>query len=357
MSIPLLDAFPYPWALREAQMLHIALCELYPSSKAAMFVAERAGHQPWNFNLDQPAYLLWRDILGAGATARSNRVLVQVARDEKPTSPRAPFFEAMLASRDCAVDAEPRGPDGAPSFIVSTDQVTEPEALLFHDDLSLEVGRVPALIDTLRMLLTISPAVCLLRVRGPAGEQTGTGFRIADDLLLTNWHVARVLGQPATAITAEFGFEDDGRGGGLASQTFPCDPAHVAGDQSDDWAVVRVSAALPPTVPVLPLSSAAAPSLQAQAFILQHPGGQRKRLAFVRNQVTGVDARIVHYLSDTQQGSSGSPVLDAQGRLIALHHAGGRPQEVAGRPPLRKNEGIRIERVQAGALAAGLALP
>jgi V8-like Glu-specific endopeptidase len=73
--------------------------------------------------------------------------------------------------------------------------------------------------------------------------------------------------------------------------------------------------------------------------------------------VTGIDARVVHYLSDTQQGSSGSPVLDAQGRIIALHHAGGRPQEVAGRPPLRRNEGIRIERVQAGALAAGLALP
>jgi hypothetical protein len=31
--------------------------------------------------------------------------------------------------------------------------------------------------------------------------------------------------------------------------------------------------------------------------------------------------------------------------LIALHHAGGRPVEVAGKPPVAKNEGVRISRV------------
>jgi hypothetical protein len=34
--------------------------------------------------------------------------------------------------------------------------------------------------------------------------------------------------------------------------------------------------------------------------------------------------------------------------LIALHHLGGRPQEVAGKQPFRKNEGIRIPRILEG---------
>jgi hypothetical protein len=49
-------------------------------------------------------------------------------------------------------------------------------------------------------------------------------------------------------------------------------------------------------------------------------------------------------------------VFDSQGRLIGLHHVGGRPQEVAGKP-FKKNEGIRIQRVIAGLAAAGIAVP
>ena len=84
------------------------------------------------------------------------------------------------------------------------------------------------------------------------------------------------------------------------------------------------------------------------SYILQHPLGDRKRLGFVRNTVTDYNERVVHYLTDTQQGSSGSPVFNSEGGLVALHHAGGRPQEALGKAPVRKNEGIRISRVLAG---------
>jgi V8-like Glu-specific endopeptidase len=77
----------------------------------------------------------------------------------------------------------------------------------------------------------------------------------------------------------------------------------------------------------------------------------------VRNQVSSFDDRVLHYLTDTQQGSSGSPVFDAQGRLIGLHHAGGTPQQVIGKPPMAKNEGIRIPRVVAGLQAQNVDAP
>ena len=99
---------------------------------------------------------------------------------------------------------------------------------------------------------------------------------------------------------------------------------------------------------MLKLSEAVLPVPNAPVYIIQHPGGDRKRIGFVRNQVTDFDARVVHYLTDTQTGSSGAPVFDAAGKLVALHHAGGRPQEVVGKPPVKKHEGIRISCVLAG---------
>ena len=64
----------------------------------------------------------------------------------------------------------------------------------------------------------------------------------------------------------------------------------------------------------------------------------------------------MHYLTDTQEGSSGSPVFDQEGKLFALHHAGGRPQEVLGRAPLSKNEGIRINKIVKGLQDKGVSI-
>jgi hypothetical protein len=133
----------------------------------------------------------------------------------------------------------------------------------------------------------------------------------------------------------------------------------IVASEEDDWGVISVAsgAELDDAWPTISLKDAAEPVVGAPAYIVQHPLGSRKRLGYVRNQVSAVDDRTVHYLTDTQEGSSGSPVFDAQGRLIALHHSGGRPQEVVGTPPVKKNEGIRIPRVVAGLSGANVLLP
>jgi hypothetical protein len=345
----IVDAHPFPWADPVAQELHATLCDIYPTPKGAMFVAERGGIHPAFLNPDQYAFLLWKDVLDTGARSGKNRKVVEAARDLNPTTPRRSFLDELLsAAAVVTVDRQSRGADGAPVFISANDQITEPEALLFKDDLTLPIGRIPWLIDVLQRLQTLAPSVCRMRVSFAAGTQNGTAFRIAPNLLLTNWHVVNYEGALGTSATAEFGYDDDGQGGGLTSKAVACKMATVRGDPNDDWAIVEPDGALPDGIPIVKLSEAIDPANGALAFIVQHPGGERKRIAYVRNQITSFDNRVAHYLSDTQTGSSGSPVFHESGRLLALHRAGGRPQEVAGRMPLRKNEGILIPRIVAG---------
>jgi V8-like Glu-specific endopeptidase len=352
----ILNTVPFPFHLPEAQELHATLADLYPSSNRALFVAVRAGMNAAMLLDAQPAFFLWSDILRDSAAAGTTAKVVTIARDLNPDSPRRPFLDAVLAGQAESCH-QPRGADGAPKFLKSTDNVTEPEALLFHDDLTLQIGRVPWLIGVLQRLIDAAPSVCKLSVNFGGASGSGTAFRIADDLLLTNWHVLHAGDRTAQSVTAEFGFDDDGKGGGLASTALACDAGSIRGDQADDWSIITVSKAMPATVPIIKLSQAVDPVNSAPAFIVQHPGGERKRVAYVRNQITEFDDRVVQYLSDTQPGSSGSPVLDDQGRLVALHHAGGRPQEVAGKTPLRKNEGIRIPRIRLGLEALQVTVP
>jgi Trypsin-like peptidase domain len=231
--------------------------------------------------------------------------------------------------------------------------------MLFGDDLTLAAGRLPRLIGTLQRLVAVVPAVCKLTVEfAGGGTQFGTAFRIAPDLLLTNWHVLHRKddGAPAMVVNAEFGYDEDEDGTLLGGTPIRCAVPRVAGDAADDWLVVRTLDDLDDGWPVLPLGAAVVPAVDSAAYVIQHPYGSRKRVGFVRNQVSHIDDRVVHYLTDTAVGSSGSPVVDATGRLIALHHRGGKPQTVAGKSPIRKKEGIRIPRVTAGLAAAGIAV-
>jgi V8-like Glu-specific endopeptidase len=354
----LVDTAPFPWELPEAQELHAALCEMYPTSKGAMFVAARSGLDPAMLFGEQPAYMLWKEVLDLATSSLKVRKLVEVVRSLNPEHPRRAFLDSLLVASPTPfpIEAQPRGLDGEPAFLRSTDNVTEPEALLFQDDLTLPIGRVPWLISVLERLRAVAPAVCRIQSSWASTSQRGTGFRISQNLILTNWHVLHSRSIVTSAVTAEFGFDDDGKGGGLASKAAVCNVASIRGQAADDWAVIEV-AGLDATIPILALSQSVAPATDAPAFVIQHPGGERKRIAYVRNQITFFDERVVQYLSDTQTGSSGSPVLNEDGRLIALHHAGGRPQEVAGKAPLRKNEGIRIQRVLDGLSQLGIAVP
>ena len=342
---------PYPFHREDARRLHQALSQLYATPKQAVLVAQQAGLDVSHIFADQAPFFVWKDILEAAAVAGLLEPLVQDVRQRlSASSPYRPLLDDLLADRPVPASGEPRDLDGAPQFVHGAGGILEQEALLYRDDLTIQVGALPALIATLQRLTALAPSVCKLTVDVLDGEQFGTAFRIGPDLLLTNWHVLhrKSDGVRAGAVLAEFGYEDDGQGGVRAVIAIACDPASIQASQADDWAVIRAKAPLAAAWPEVRLEEAVNPVLNGAAFVIQHPQGARKRVSIVRNQVSFFDGRVVQYLADTQVGSSGAPVFDAEGRLIALHHAGGLPQEVTGKAPLRKNEGIRISRIIAG---------
>jgi V8-like Glu-specific endopeptidase len=166
-------------------------------------------------------------------------------------------------------------------------------------------------------------------------------------MLLTNHHVvhSKSAGTPATAASAQFGYDDNGQGGFLPGTVFPCDVTTIQADKVSDWAVLLAVDNLPDSIPVIDLNNAVPAKLNDQAFIIQHPQAGTKKIGYVRNSVSNVDDTVAHYLTDTQEGASGAPVFNEQGEIIAVHRAGGRPIELPGKQPMKKNEGVLISRI------------
>jgi endonuclease G, mitochondrial len=56
--------------------------------------------------------------------------------------------------------------------------------------------------------------------------------------------------------------------------------------------------------------------------IIQHPRGKPKQIALRENRVIQILDNFVHCLTDTDPGSSGSPVFNDQWDVVSLHHSG-----------------------------------
>jgi len=192
------------------------------------------------------------------------------------------------------------------------------------------------------------------------GTLYGTGFLIGPSALLTNHHVIKALeagkAQPAT-VRVQFDYKklpdgkvDDGRIVKLATDwlidsspyaeaDFEVDPVTLPSTEELDYAVLRLAekVAEEPVVrnssdtnaPTrgsidLGLSPDASPGAGTSVFIVQHPKGQPLALAMETQgmlKANGNGTRL-RYQTNTEGGSSGSPVFDQEWKLIALHHAG-----------------------------------
>ena len=75
--------------------------------------------------------------------------------------------------------------------------------------------------------------------------------------------------------------------------------------------------------------------------IIQHPRARRKEVAVQHNQVQEIHQNAIRYTTDTEPGSSGSPVFNNAWDLVALHHAAGTKQNNI----WKNNEGMRLDKI------------
>lgn len=156
-----------------------------------------------------------------------------------------------------------------------------------------------------------SPAVVLLSVSFVEGPGVGSGFLIAPDLVITNEHVLFYKDKRAQQVEAWLGYE---RGNGQ-HDVVECSAETILVNKEADIGLLRLKRPL--ATP--PLRWTDQVKLEDKIAIVQHPLGTLKKVAF--HTVVQVSDERLHYLADTDLGSSGAPVLDQYGRVVAVHHA------------------------------------
>lgn len=170
---------------------------------------------------------------------------------------------------------------------------------------------------------------------------SGTGWLIAPGLLVTNHHVVnarkRTDGRQQVADPPDLQLQAQGsrsRFDYLSEDDPVAEEAQaselVAWDEELDYAVLRLTGAPSDTFLRIATAPLAVDKDTPVALnIIQHPGGEPKRIALRNNLAFEADEMDVRYFTDTRGGSSGSPVLTDDWTVVALHRGTRRVTDVS----------------------------
>lgn len=219
--------------------------------------------------------------------------------------------------------------------------------------------------------MTAARSVGRVVVRDAAGRTRGhgTGFMISPRLMMTNNHVLNNERSAASSLV-EFDYALGVDGQPMITRRFRLDPT-VFFETSVrlDFSIIAVEPANGDGEAVsdrgwIHLIAESGKAIAGEPInIIQHPGGERQQIAIRENRIVRPEGDFLIYETDTMKGSSGSPALNDQWQLAALHHAGVPAEDSSGNW-LRKdghiyrsgiddpstvnwvaNEGVRISRI------------
>jgi hypothetical protein len=256
--------------------------------------------------------------------------------------PEKPDIVALAQQLGVAPVGLPKGP--------------ELEAMIVQTNAALDI------VQWRTRLGLIEGQVCRVEI---ANQATGTGFLLGRDVVMTNYHVVEPvinrkdgLGPADLVLRFDYKRMADGRelskgkeyhvvtseDGWLLDQSPYSEidrerdpkPGLPRADELD-YALLRVDGApgveamadkdysLAQSRGWLKAPDQAYPFAPGTPlFIVQHPEGDPLKLALDTNAVIGLNGNgtRVHYRTNTEKGSSGSPVFDQNWNLVALHHSG-----------------------------------
>ncbi|OED50538.1 hypothetical protein AB838_01875 [Rhodobacteraceae bacterium (ex Bugula neritina AB1)] len=258
----------------------------------------------------------YRDLIGHLFSGRESL--------RKPAEPLSPGREAMIAS---AKDLEPsefralvdhRGRELlskplAPTAQEGTRREIEREISDHFEKISGGADFLPA--HFLSRGDNRARAVCKINLPGGSGSGFLVGQR---GFIMTNNHVIASEEEARDAM-AEFDFAE-----GSSSLMVALEPDRFFITSSDlDFTIVGCDPAVVTEIdPIGLLRSPATVTRNERVNIVQHPRGRRKEVALHDNKIKRVKDLVVWYTTDTEPGSSGSPVFNNDWDLVALHHAG-----------------------------------
>lgn len=209
----------------------------------------------------------------------------------------------------------------------------------------------------------IEAQVCRIEITSNKGQLFGTGFLIAPNVAITNYHVmeAVILGEQGLTtkkglraarsdVILRFDYKqlanntiiNQGVEYRLAEDWLIDVSPYVIGNQLPqpdelDYALLRVDE-VPGREPVGKNAEPGSPERgwielptepreflpNSPLFIMQHPKAEPLKLAFDTDAIIGLNPNgtTVTYRTNTEGGSSGSPCFDINWKLVALHHSG-----------------------------------
>lgn len=214
------------------------------------------------------------------------------------------------------------------------------------------------------------------------GVGYGTGFLVSNSLFITNNHVIGSVAQ-ARKAKIEFNYQQDRDGNNQYVDTFSTNPDSVFyTNQALDFTLVRLKKKS--SLNFIPRNNLLNPrvseleanldlvqpnfdfgnwirrffyhagskwgwlslinstySVDQHVNVIQHPRARRKEVSLQDNNIRNIYTNHIRYTTDTEPGSSGSPVFNNAWDLIALHHAAG--EKVNGL--WVSNQGVRIDKI------------
>jgi V8-like Glu-specific endopeptidase len=161
---------------------------------------------------------------------------------------------------------------------------------------------------------------------GKPWTMNGTVWMVAKDLAITNHHVINARNSdeaPADAAdfekqACEARLQFDYNAAGVTPTSLQAAKL-IAQDPGLDFALLSLSADGPEPLRIAPIRLVLDATSWQPLNIIQHPLGGPKKIGVRSNIARSADNNAIRYFTDTDFGSSGSPVCNDSWQVVALH--------------------------------------